>query len=138
VELPLDLTSPRPNPDIGVTIRAIQSHVKHIAAEKDPVARRGHALVLIEQWTSRFLEGAEGLARAAKMVRLNAAGPRSSGALLLIDPRGYSRSRGAVPAALVLGAKEGVAEMIALADDLSAGLGIRLAVTTLARLIDSH
>jgi hypothetical protein len=133
VELPLDLTSPRPNPDIGVTIRAIQSHVKHIAAEKDPVARRGHALVLIEQWTSRFLEGAEGLARAAKMVRLNAAGPRSSGALLLIDPRGYSRSRGAVPAALVLGAK-----VIALADDLSAGLGIRLAVTTLARLIDSH
>jgi hypothetical protein len=234
VELPPDLTSPRPNLEIGITIRAIQSDVRHMAKEKDPVARRGYAYVLIahlehlvaspdplppllregtvdnpDDWladdalpaggrshraarpfenpdasaghyfvefngrlsalfadlpaddrpfmgfpgpwvfvhrlahttktpTSRSLDGAAGLARVAELIQAAPDGPRSKDARLLIDPRGYSRSRGAVPGSLVIGTVADLTAAIAGADELSAALGIRLVVTTTARLIDNH
>lgn len=88
--------------------------------------------------TSRNLDGAAGLARVAELIRAAPDGPRSKDARLLIDPRGYSRPRGAVPGSLVLGTMADLTAAIAGADDLSAALGIRLVVTTTARLIDNH
>lgn len=98
-----------------------------------------HRLVHTTQTrTSRNLAGAEGLARVAQLIQVSPDGPRARDARILIDPRGYTRSRGAVPGSLVVGTKADAEEAIALADQASAALGIRLAVTKIARLIDNH
>lgn len=88
--------------------------------------------------TARYVAGTQAFARVSELAALDPDGPRSPGCRLMIDPAGYSRSRGAVPSSLVLGTTPDRSKAVAAADELSEALGIRLLVATPARLIDNH
>jgi hypothetical protein len=88
--------------------------------------------------TTFHLRGSEAFARVSGLLALHPGPPGSTGCRLMLDPRGYSRSRGAVPASLVLGAMEDLERARAAADELSAALGIRLLVATEVLRIDNH